>query len=586
MARPLRLGWISTYNARCGIAKYSAHLLEFFDRHEFDITILADNQETVGPDPDNVVRLWSNASGLPRVTEYLRANRFDAAVFQHNFCFFDFGEFADALTSLSDAAIATFLVLHRTKKIEDHQQLIRALHRCTRIFVHSLEDVNRLSELSVSENVTLLAHGVIDRTPLNSNAVRGLLGLSSCRPVIGSFGFMLPGKGLPELIHAFALLLKAYPNAFLLLANADYPVVESPGERERCRALIRLLEIEDRVRLVSDFLEADETLFLLSACDAIVYPYQHAQDSASGAVRLGLAAGRPVVTTPLSHFADLDDVVHRLAGSGVADIVEGVIALLRDNECQAATIRRQREWVHANSWAIQASRIANIVRSSFEEKHGVAWRRPAAADERLEQSPAVGLTIDTKATAGAHDGAVIVDRPPLVAAGLLPPIKRWKKFLRSIGVPALNGDRRHAGRRAMARADRARDRRAWTAAARYYRAALDLQPDNPAAWVQYGHALKESGNVSAGEIAYRRSIALDGNVADTHLQLGHALKLQGRKIEASVAYLHALVLDPALDDAPVELRALGWSRARIALNLRRERSMKADRFASLTEARP
>ena len=126
------------------------------------------------------------------------------------------------------------------------------------------------------------------------------------------------------------------------------------------------------------------------------------------------------------------------------------------------------------------------------------------------------------------------------------------------------------GKASIARADRARDVRDWPTAARYYRKALDQNPNNPSIWVQYGHALKESGNLPEAENAYRKSLELDGAVADTHLQLGHALKIRGRKIEASAAYLHALALDPALEDAAAELKALGWTRGRIRLALRRE----------------
>ena len=93
MRRRLRLGWISTYNARCGIATHSEHLLEFFDNDAFDITILADDQERIGPDPDNVLRLWSkDHGGLGRVRDFLITNGFDAAFFQHNFQFYDFGD--------------------------------------------------------------------------------------------------------------------------------------------------------------------------------------------------------------------------------------------------------------------------------------------------------------------------------------------------------------------------------------------------------------------------------------------------------------------------------------------------------------
>jgi tetratricopeptide (TPR) repeat protein len=123
----------------------------------------------------------------------------------------------------------------------------------------------------------------------------------------------------------------------------------------------------------------------------------------------------------------------------------------------------------------------------------------------------------------------------------------------------------------ISRADRARDSRDWVSAAEYYRKALDQNPVNPPIWVQYGHALKESGSVLEAENAYRKSIEFDPDVADTHLQLGHALKIQGRKIEASAAYLRALALDPALDHASLELRTLGWASGRIRLALRGER---------------
>jgi len=105
-------------------------------------------------------------------------------------------------------------------------------------------------------------------------------------------------------------------------------------------------------------------------------------------------------------------------------------------------------------------------------------------------------------------------------------------------------------------ADRARDLRHWEVAARYYRAALDLNPANTPIWVQYGHALKEQGLLDPAEEAYRRSLALDETVSDTHLQLGHVLKLQGRHYEAAEAYLTAYRLDPSCPFATAELQTL------------------------------
>jgi glycosyltransferase involved in cell wall biosynthesis len=590
MTRRLRLGWVSTYNARCGIATHSEHLLEFFDKNAFDITILADDQEMVGADPDNIVRLWSkDGSGLARVTNHLINEKFDAAFFQYNAAFFDADYFADALVALSDAGLTTFVMLHRTRHLENyhslfsHRKLTGALQSCDRVFVHGLDDVNRLRECGLTENVVLLAHGVIERPPLDMDAARSLLGLSDFSPVIGTFGFLLPGKGLTELIHGFALMLRAHPSAYLLMLNSDYPTPESQQQRERCLALVRLLEIENHVRLINEFLDIEETLLLLSACDAIVFPYRQSEESASGAVRLGLATGRPVLTTPLPIFSDLSDIVSQLPGTEGWEIAEGVLSLLDDEDRRSDILRRQRDWVEANSWAAQAARISNIIQGCFEEAHGVELRPPRRVGSALAPEP--------ERAGDAHGASGVLPEEDLAAAqrflarralgsgnrrsaedGSLPPppTSRAGSILQSIrnGPGFIPG----TGSWFVSRADRARDTRDWVSAAQYYQKALDQKPDNPPIWVQYGHALKESGNLVEAEKAYRKSLEFDAEVADTHLQLGHVLKIQDRRIEASAAYLRALVLDPGLEHATLELKGLGWTRGRIQLALRRERS--------------
>jgi glycosyltransferase involved in cell wall biosynthesis len=117
---------------------------------------------------------------------------------------------------------------------------------------------------------------------------------------------------------------------------------------------------------------------------------------------------------------------------------------------------------------------------------------------------------------------------------------------------------RHA-RMLTAVADRARDKGRWEFAARFYQEALELAPARPPIWVQYGHALKESGNLAAAESAYRKSLELNRDTADTHLQLGHVLKLQGWLDEAGYAYLCALILRPDSRPPLDELIALGWT---------------------------
>jgi tetratricopeptide (TPR) repeat protein len=112
--------------------------------------------------------------------------------------------------------------------------------------------------------------------------------------------------------------------------------------------------------------------------------------------------------------------------------------------------------------------------------------------------------------------------------------------------------------------DQARDKGEWDVAAALYSNALAEDLRNSPIWVQYGHALKESGKLqdpvklAKAEAAYRRALLYAPRIADTHLQLGHVLKLQGQIDEAKAAYLRARALDPELSFARDELRALGW----------------------------
>ena len=113
--------------------------------------------------------------------------------------------------------------------------------------------------------------------------------------------------------------------------------------------------------------------------------------------------------------------------------------------------------------------------------------------------------------------------------------------------------------------NRARDSLQWGLAAEHYRAALVANPENGPIWVQYGHALKETGQHAWAEAAYRRAIIEAPAAADPHLQLGILLRLQGRKTEAEAAFLQALMIDPGLTPSAGELSEFGWTMERLEI---------------------
>jgi tetratricopeptide (TPR) repeat protein len=117
---------------------------------------------------------------------------------------------------------------------------------------------------------------------------------------------------------------------------------------------------------------------------------------------------------------------------------------------------------------------------------------------------------------------------------------------------------------AITLADQARDQGQWERAAGHYRAALRRNPRKPAIWVQYGHVLKESGNLREAERAYRTAIGYDRDIADPYVWLGHILKIQRKKDAARAAYLRAVALDPSLEGVFSEFAQLDWSEAHVS----------------------
>ena len=112
--------------------------------------------------------------------------------------------------------------------------------------------------------------------------------------------------------------------------------------------------------LVDQFLPAEEVARRLAAeADVLVFWYDdvpHA--SASGAARVGLATGVPVLTSPTHWFHELRDVTYQ-----PDDLVDGVQRLLEDTALRKRLAAAARDYCHENSWARSAERHLALWRS-------------------------------------------------------------------------------------------------------------------------------------------------------------------------------------------------------------------------------
>jgi len=368
--RKIRLGWISSWNCKCGIAQYSKYLLDNFDNYDFDIKIFANEAEQIiDKDDSRVIRCWKDASqrDLNSLITKIIQNDIEALVIQYNFGFFNIYSFGKMISLFKEKGIKIFITLHSTADVNkpDFKASLSwikdSLIKVDRIFVHSIEDLNQLKNMGLIENVTLLPHGIFYREERNVNKVKTRIGLSGKR-IIASYGFLLPHKGIKELIQTFHQLSGNDPNLYLLLVNSLYPSPISEQYRDECLKLIAELNLSPKVLMINDFLKEEESIILLEAADIIVFPYQYTQESASGAVRFGLSSHRPVACTPLKIFSDVEEVVHFLPGFTPEKIAEGLKCFFANPNLLLEKKEIQEKWLKEHSWPNIAKRLSNIIK--------------------------------------------------------------------------------------------------------------------------------------------------------------------------------------------------------------------------------
>lgn len=375
---PVRVSWISSWAVRCGVAEYSRQLLGGLPRdddggHGLQVRVLCDRR--TAPDPDDRTAAWpcwnaGNRRTVAPIAAAIAADDAQAVMVQHQPGLFLFSELADLIVDPAMAGRVSLVTLHNTVDLLDLpprelSRVVDALHRVDRVLVHTMADLDRLDRFGLSATTTLLPHGVpaaLPRPPIRSSTMPGAID-----PLIGCYGFFLPGKGIDVLIRALAVLRRRWPGARLVLVNAEYDHPISREEIARCSALIESLGLAGAVRLETEFMPNHDSLDLLAACDVVALPYLPSKEASSAALRGALAAGAPVAVTPIALFDEAGDAVFRFDGHTDAAVAEGLDRLLGDAALRARIQDTAQTWMDQRRWTdiarLLEGMIAGLVRS-------------------------------------------------------------------------------------------------------------------------------------------------------------------------------------------------------------------------------
>lgn len=368
------LDLISTWNQRCGIATYAQHLFatptlsrslrNIHARRILDDALPDQNVSaslTSSPEPA-ISRLWGyDFASLMRLSRQLEQGHADVLWMQHHPGFFSDTDMHALVPVLKASAYrARAITLHSVAEAfrGGGVDWISAFDIA---FVHSAADAAVLSA-SGHPNAVVIPHGFTE-------AAEPSLPKKAGRFTIGSFGFLAPHKNIDLLVLAFDLARRFVPGMRLKLMNCALASDASRLVRASVEALIAQLRLEDVVEARFDFIAEDEIRRHLAECDLIVFPYGASTETATGAARIAMSAGRPILCSRSPVLRDLRSVGHVLKSLDVECIAEALVSLAQSQDLLTLHDHERRCTVSWYAYPRLAERYRHHIEKALDRSH-------------------------------------------------------------------------------------------------------------------------------------------------------------------------------------------------------------------------
>lgn len=284
----MKVALVTTWQERCGIAEYALELVHSLPEVEFEIIGRPFSANEAAGSKADIVHL-NYEPGL--------MGFWDAGLVQR----------------LQGGGKKVILTLHTSHAGNNCNSFTGAF---SRVIVHErTEEGFDYIPMGISEAV---------RSPSSFENSGDIPASIATRPSLGTAGFPFSWKGfwtVAEVARDMGLGLKAV-------------IPESP-HGDAIHVKQQLLAIHPQAEIETSWMPRKETVEYLSECAVQVFAYSGGNCGISGAVRLGLATGKPTVITPCRQFRDLyedyPDEIYLAVSAWKPDIQNAVTAAISAN---------------------------------------------------------------------------------------------------------------------------------------------------------------------------------------------------------------------------------------------------------------
>jgi glycosyltransferase involved in cell wall biosynthesis len=306
-------GFLSTHPpTQCGLATFNAALAAQLTAGAAGSGVVrlsdgTDGDTATGPVRSTlpVVHTWRTDRPNGWRAAAAALNRFDVAVFQHEYGIYPGLDGQDVLPVLRNVTVPTMVVLHTVLTTPSpRQQAVLEQIVSAADAVVTMTDTAR-TRLTTGyrvdpRKVHVIPHGAVSHTSAPADR--------EDRPHLLTWGLLGPGKGIEWALRSLAHLKDLDPPPMYTIAGRTHPkVLESSGDayRDGLHQLAADLGVSDDVRHLDSYLDQASLSRLIRSADVVVLPYDSTEQVTSGVLIEAVGAGIPVVATEFPHAVEL-----------------------------------------------------------------------------------------------------------------------------------------------------------------------------------------------------------------------------------------------------------------------------------------
>lgn len=368
----LRVALVCNWGDRCGIATYTAMLVEHLRPLVGEIRIFA--EVTSEPDieqdsKDNVERCWKRGTSMIDTVNRIKEWNPDITFVQHEFGIFPKATYFLKFLELLDQ-MPYVITLH---SVYEHLDKTICTAYIRNMIVHSGPAKESLARNGHLNNVYVIHHGCVEYP--NHDELWNIFQNDFC---IIQFGFGFNYKGVDCAIDAVQHLKEQHPEKFKDIFFC-YMCTESPHTRQiqndyynYLNSKVEEFHLQDNVVIVRGFLSEQYICNFLRTAKLAIFPYKNDETNivygASGAIRKAMANGIPIIASDCHLFDDMEGTVPRIHDHyQLADEIDKIFS---DSNYKNDLVKKNLEFVQVNNWnniALQHVNVFKQVINQFEE---------------------------------------------------------------------------------------------------------------------------------------------------------------------------------------------------------------------------